>query len=266
MLSNRAIMGISAAAVLACIGGLAWYSKHRTLSPAPVVAVAPPIRNSPAAEPPPAIEHPVPEDATQTASLPELNGSDASILESLAGLFGAQALEQFLVPQEVIRHIVATIDNLPNRKVAQRLSPMKAVPGKFLTRGNDNAIELNSENDARYLPLVQLMQATNTEALTSIYFHLYPLFQQAYQNLGYPDKYFNDRVVAVIDHLLETPDVKSPIRLTQPNVLFEYEDPDLEARSYGQKALIRMGSENATALKARLRKIREAITKEPPQR
>jgi hypothetical protein len=48
--------------------------------------------------------------------------------------------------------------------------------------------------------------------------------------------------------------------------MFEYEDPDLEARSYGQKALIRMGSDNAAALKAKLRRFREAITKEPPQR
>jgi hypothetical protein len=267
MLSNRAIMGLSTVAVLACIGGLAWYSKHRAVTPEPVAIRAPPAETPPVVEPPPpTIAHPIPEDTSQVAPLPELNASDASMLESLTGLFGAQALDQFLVPQDVIRHIVATIDNLPNRKVAQRLSPMKAVPGKFLTRGNDNAIELNSENDARYLPLVQLVQATNTDAITALYFHFYPLFQQAYQNLGYPDKYFNDRVVVVIDHLLETPDVKGPIRLTQPNVMFEYEDPDLEARSYGQKALIRMGSENAAALKAKLRRFREAITKEPPQR
>ena len=38
-----------------------------------------------------------------------------------------------------------------------------------------------------------------------MYKQYYPLFQQAYVDLGYPEGYFNDRLVEVIDHLLATP-------------------------------------------------------------
>ena len=68
------------------------------------------------------------------------------------------------------------------------------------------------------------------------YRHFYPLFQQAYVDLGYPDGYFNDRLVEVIDHLLATPDVAGPIKLTQPSVFYQYADPSIEERSAGRSS------------------------------
>jgi len=38
-------------------------------------------------------------------------------------------------------------------------------------------------------------QLVDAKKLVSVYVHLYPLFQQAYVGLGYPDGYFNDRLV-----------------------------------------------------------------------
>ena len=49
----------------------------------------------------------------------------------------------------------------------------------------------------------------------------------------------------MIDHLLATPEIEGPIRLVQPKVLYEFADPELEARSAGQKLLLRMGAANA---------------------
>jgi hypothetical protein len=71
-------------------------------------------------------------------------------------------------------------------------------------------------------------------------------------------------MVQVIDHLLQTPDVKGQIRLVQPSVYYQFADPKLEALSAGQKALIRMGSANAAAVKAKLRELRAEIAKTPP--
>jgi hypothetical protein len=66
-------------------------------------------------------------------------------------------------------------------------------------------------------------------------------------------------LIEVIDHLLGTPDLEGPIALAQPNVLFEFADPALESMSAGQKALIRMGTANATAVKAKLRELRREL-------
>jgi len=95
--------------------------------------------------------------------------------------------------------------------------------------------------------------------MVATYRRFYPLFQEAFAQLGYPDGYFNDRVVAVIDHLLETPEPVEPIRLVQPHVLYQFADPDLEALSSGQKLLIRMGPDHISRIKAVLSDVRARI-------
>ena len=68
------------------------------------------------------------------------------------------------------------------------------------------------------------------------------------------------RLVVVIDHLLETPDLHEPVALTQQKVMYEFADPALEKRSAGQKLLLRSGPENERAIKSKLREIRAALT------
>ncbi|MEO8016650.1 MAG: DUF3014 domain-containing protein, partial [Pseudomonadota bacterium] len=120
---------------------------------------------------------------------------------------------------------------------------------------------LEAANYERYKSLVQLVRSTDTQHLVATYTRYYPLFQEAYESLGHPPQYFNDRLIEVIDHLLATPDIKVPIELAQPGVLYEFADPKLETRSAGQKVLIRMGSENATAVKDKLRELRGELVK-----
>jgi hypothetical protein len=152
-----------------------------------------------------------------------------------------------------------TVDNLPRKKVAVEKRPIKATPGQAVVTSVGDSTTLSDANYARYEPFIKLVQNTDSAKLTEFYFHFYPLFQQAYEDLGYPNAYFNDRVIEVIDHLLATPDVRGPLDLTQPKVFYEFADPKLESRSEGQKLLIRMGPQNAAALKKKLRDIRSQI-------
>ena len=115
------------------------------------------------------------------------------------------------------------------------------------------------------LSAISFAQNTDTKSLASVYFKLYPLFQQSYEDLGYPGQYFNDRLVEVIDDMLKTPDVQGPIELTQPKVFYEYADPKLEGLSAGQKLLLRMGPSNEAAMKAKLREFRKAIVNRPDE-
>jgi flagellar biosynthesis/type III secretory pathway protein FliH len=107
---------------------------------------------------------------------------------------------------------------------------------------------------------VQLFARVDTKTLVGAYAAHYPLFQQAYRELGYPQGYFNDRLVATIDSLLATPDVPGPIAVVQPKVMFEYARPELEALPAGQKIMLRVGPENARTVKAKLREVRQALT------
>jgi hypothetical protein len=148
---------------------------------------------------------------------------------------------------------------------------LRAVRGSFAvtrTAVNDSPGEetlvLAERNAARYSAAVMVIANLDMQQAAALYRRYYPLLQQTYEELGFPDRYFNDRLVEVIGHLLETPDLQGPIALVQPKVMFEYADPALEARSAGQKLLMRMGSKHASVIKAQLSKFREVITTKSP--
>ena len=165
-----------------------------------------------------------------------------------------------------MRNFVVTVDNLPRKKLAEQRRPVKPTPGEAIAVTSGESITLSPENSARYAAVMKLIQNTDTKQLGALYIRFYPLFQQSYEDLGYPGQYFNDRLVEVIDHLLKTPTVRGPIPLKQGRVFYEYADPELEARSAGQKLLLRMGSENAEVIKAKLRELRTVVTtsQDPP--
>jgi hypothetical protein len=258
----------SAAAAAVVIGGGALYYFKVVKGSAPTEA-KPPVAQAPAKpEPVPEAEHhPLPPPPADSKPLPPLNESDPVITESLGDVLGQKAIDQMLVPDQVIRHLVVTVDNLPRTKVAENMRPVKPTPGQTVTVANGDTVTLSADNYARYEPFVKLVQSASTEQLGALYLRYYPLFQQAYEDLGYPGQYFNDRVVQVIDHLLQTPDLRGPIELRQGRVFYEYADPALEARSAGQKLLLRMGPENAAAIKEKLRELKTFVTtsQDPPQ-
>ena len=244
------------------IAGVAWYlhSQQQVETPPPVAAATTPPPAAP--EPAPPTHYPVEEEpaATPPKPLPSLDDSDAETQAALGGVFGQQTLVDLFQLKGIIRRIVATIDNLPRDKVSGRVLAVKPVPGHFAVATTDGGRSISPENYARYSAYVRVAQLVDAKKLVTVYVHLYPLFQQAYVDLGYPDGYFNDRLVQVIDNLLAAPAPAAPVRLDQPNVLFVYADPELESLSAGQKMLIRMGPDNAAIVKEKLRQIRAEVT------
>lgn len=225
----------------------------------------PPVAEAPVPQPPAerGIRYPI-EREPEEKTLPALSESDPAVSEALAGLWGERALERFFL-NGFIRRVVATVDNLPREKLASRLLPVKPAAGMFRTAGKGESLIVSPENAARYAPYLELAAAIDSAKLVAVYAHFYPLFQQAYEDLGYPLGYFNDRLVEVIDHLLAAPEVPAQTKLVQPKVFYRYADPDLETRSAGQKILMRIGNENAARIKAKLRQIRSELTRSGPR-
>ncbi|MFN7085731.1 MAG: DUF3014 domain-containing protein [Burkholderiales bacterium] len=240
------------------------YFVTRQPAPAPPPK-QPAVAPSPAAPPSaPTIRHPV-ERQPQEKPLPALAESDAAIGQALAGLWHEKTLAQFFHLKDFVRRIVATIDNLPRQKLALRLLPVKTVGGKFLAAGEGDNLAIAPDNAARYAPYVRLAETVEAQKLVALYVRFYPLFQEAYLELGYPEAYFNDRLVEVIDHLLATPEPQTPPKLVRPKVFYLYADPEQEARSAGQKILMRIGNDHAARIKAKLREIRGEVTRQAPR-
>jgi hypothetical protein len=256
---NKPMIVVAAVVVLAGAGIAYYFHVHNTPAarlPAPAPAPAP------AGSAEPAIEHPVPNSGA-SAPLPSLGDSDAALRDALERALGKDAM-QYLVPESIVRHLVVTIDNLPRQKAPVAKRPTVAVPGTFMVEGDELHATLDPKNYARYDAMVGVVRKLDMKQVADVYLHFYPLFQGAYQDLGYPTGYFNDRLVQVIDSLLATPQIQGPIELTRPNVLYTFADPTLESRPAGQKILLRMGPDNAAVIKAKLTELRAIVTAAPP--
>ncbi len=143
------------------------------------------------------------------------------------------------MPDEIVRKIVVTMDNLPNDKVALRLRAVQPIPDSFVADGNnDDGYTLSPDNFSRYAPFVRTVEAADPEQLAALYFRYYPLLQEAYEELGYPGRQFHARAIAVIDDLLAAPTPEAPVELVRPKVMYQFADPGLEALSAGQKMMI----------------------------
>ncbi|WP_158883844.1 DUF3014 domain-containing protein [Rhodanobacter sp. L36] len=212
---------------------------------------------------PPPIQHPisqasVPASASTTA-LPALDDSDASVASALADLAGASDVHSLLISQQVIPRIVATIDSLPRRGLGTFMLPARTPRGNFIAINGPAGTLMSEQNIARYAPYMRIVENVDAKALVSWYVRSYPLFQDAYRQLGYPRGYFNDRLIVVIDNMLAAPDLDQPAALIPSKSSYAYVDPSLESLSAGQKLLLRVGPANEATLKAKLREIRAAI-------
>jgi hypothetical protein len=219
---------------------------------------------APAAVAPAEPQNPV--DTTADASLPKLADADAQVHAALVELLGAKAVGGFLQTDGFVRRFVATVDNLPREQAAARMWPVHPTPKRFEAKGSN----ISLDNGVRYTPFVLFVESVNARRAAALYRKLYPLFQEAYEELGYPNRYFNDRLVTVIDHLLQAPEpaappkvklveIKGDVPSERPWVHYEFVDPQLESLSAGQKMMIRTGLVNERRLKARLREFRGQI-------
>ena len=260
------------ALVLACVGAWFWLfqTEAQPAPPAPQpVAIGPPVTEAPAVqasapepEGPPALEA----TSQVRASVPP---PDAEA--TLSELFGNKAVLSLLQTHDFPRRFVATVDNLGRSHASARLWPVNPAAGRFMVERRGDTDLISADNGLRYTPYLLLLETVDMRQLAAAYVRLYPLFQQAYVDLGFPKRHFNDRLVEVIDLLLATPEpagpiavqlptINGPIQPERPWVLYEFEDPALQALPSGQRLLLRLGPVNERRLKGRLHEFRRLVT------
>lgn len=191
--------------------------------------------------------------------LPALDASDAVMLKLAESLIARPDLLALVMPQEMIRRIVVAVENIPARTIPQNRLPLKPPEGAFAVVKEGEGFMPDPANYHRYDRYAALMEGLDARRVVDAYVHLYPLFQNAYRELGYPKAYFNDRLMLAIDNLLATPEVTGPVSLVRSGVFYRYVDPDLEGLSAGQKLLLRMGPDNTAVIREKLADLRKEL-------
>ena len=255
--------------VVAAVVGVGWYFRDQLLPQPEQPTPIPTESAEPEADVDKSPTYPVaPLETTgsgprKLVPLPPLDDSDAYFLLALIDVFGAD-FEMLLVKEGLIDKFVATVDNLPRGHVAEKVRPVGRLSEPFRVEsvGPEKSLFVSPDNYKRYDALVGQIATADLDVLVETYQRFYPLFQESYQRLGYPNAYFNDRVVEVIDHILATPEPEEPLQLVQPHVLYEFADPELEELSSGQKLMLRMGSDHAAAVRRRLSDLRALLVEQ----
>ncbi|WP_414492368.1 DUF3014 domain-containing protein [Stenotrophomonas maltophilia] len=211
---------------------------------------------------PPAIKHPLDTEAAADPALPKLADSDGAAWGALSQLFQGEGPLTLLLRDHLIQRLVTQVDNLDKPSVPPTALAARPLPGNLQVEPGEGGERIAASNAARYAPYVQAFTSLDPAATAAAYKRFYPLIQQAYVDLGRPEGYFNDRLVAVIDHLLETPELAQAPRVERDERgRYRFVDSTLQSRSIGQKALLRMDPAQARAIKRQLQAIRSAITR-----
>ena len=145
-------------------------------------------------------------------ALPALNQSDQYLHLALSEILN-DGIAKLLSQTRLIERIVATIDNLSRQYMPQSMRPIAAIEDSFIveSQSGGNDFILSRKSYDRYEFLVDQLAIIGASELADIYLRFYPLFQEAYEDLGYPDAYFNDRMIDVINHLIATHNINDPI-------------------------------------------------------
>lgn len=205
--------------------------------------------------------------------LPMLSDSDPIAREALDELMSESDATQFIVSDNIIPRIVATVDLLGSRQIPGTVQAINGPESSFIASKNERPVTVvrNEEGDEipqffidpsnyqRYTPYVEMLEGVDTAQLVESYRGHAELFQQAYRQMGYADGDFSQRLAEIIDELLATPEGGDAVELVKPEAYYLFTDPTLESLSAGQKILLRMGDENAARVKTKLAEIRDAL-------
>lgn len=196
----------------------------------------------------------------EVVELPTLNMSDAFVLARLGALETGARLLELLSSEELIRRFVVFVENVSQGSLPQLEYPVRRLQQPMAVREVDeNLYEMQTVSYQRYTPLIDALTAVNPEQALAIYRTLKPLFQEAFAEIGYPNRNFDEVVIRAIDNVLNAQTAEGPFQLVKPKVMYVYADASIESMTPVERQLLRMGPQNAEKLKVALAQYRERL-------
>jgi hypothetical protein len=191
--------------------------------------------------------------------LTPLDSSDDLIRKLAKELSSNATLDSWLATKDLVRKFTAAVDN-----VARGASPAKQIDfwkplGTFSVYkvGPDEYIDPASYD--RYNTPAEVFVSFDPVESVRFYKGLKPLFQEAYKDLGYPDKDFDQTLKKAVVELLEAPIVEGNVRVEKKVKTYAYADSRLESLSDAQKEFLRMGPANVETIQLKLREMARAL-------
>tara|TARA_Y100001970_G_scaffold266778_1_gene355881 strand:- start:4459 stop:5376 length:918 start_codon:yes stop_codon:yes gene_type:complete len=199
------------------------------------------------------------EDETNVIELPTLTDSDPFVFETLQTLKNGMVLVDALAEDQIVRKFVVFVENISRGEFPQTGLPYKGLGQEMpVSEIDDNLFVMDQVAHSRFDQVVSTFVETDTDSAVAIYQMLLPLFQQAYAEIGFRNVSFDETLRGAINNVLRTTNMEGPYQLVKPSVMYLYADSSIENLAEVHKQLLRIGPDNTSALKA---KLREFLTK-----
>ena len=247
------IIAIVVVALLAFGLGVYWFlGRGDDAPPVETVVEAPP---EPAPPPPtPVAPEPV------SVEIPALDDSDPFVRDLVAALSSHPGLAAWLVNDGMIRRFVVTVDNIADgANPAQHITFMRPETRFTTTTGDDATLRIDPRSYVRFDLHTQIIDSLDTRGTADLYLRLEPLMDEAYVELGNPDRPFRGTLERAIVNLLNVPTFDNPPAVIEHAPFFHYADERFESLSPSQKQFLGMGPDNVRAIQATLRQLALAI-------
>jgi hypothetical protein len=194
-------------------------------------------------------------------AVPPLAESDAVVRRLVQALSNHPAVTAWLTTNGLIRNFTAAVTNIASGTLpAQQLGALRpAAPFRVLE--SDGRLYIDPQSYNRYNGIADAVGSIDPGGAANVYATLKPRIEEAFGELGSPNRRFDQVLQEAIVTLLRTPIPNRPPEVKRNQNAFGYgfADMRLEDLSPAQKILIRMGPRNAGIVKARLREIGLAL-------
>ena len=193
--------------------------------------------------------------------VPPLDQSDPVVRALVRALSDNPVVAAWLATDGLIRGFTVAVAN-----IAGGIAPRKALsalrpPAPFRVQERRGRFFIEPRSYDRYTALADAVASIDPMGATKLYATLKPRIEEAFGELGFPDRRFDQVLEQAIVTLVHTPTPEGPIQVvpSTEGIGYLFADGGLERLSESQKALLRMGPRNARVIKAKLRDIALAL-------
>lgn len=185
----------------------------------------------------------------------ELDGSDAAVRELVSATAIPAAMKGWLQQKELVRTLVAVVDNIAQGQSPAALLPFLAPGDKFAAVEKNGALFLDPKSYRRYDPMVDALTSVPDAVWITWYRTLRPTLEKAFRELGYPGVTFAQRLQQAVAQLTQVPALPAQVALERKVLSYACADAALEALNPAQKHLLRLGPVNAKRIQEKLRSL-----------
>ncbi|MCK5665179.1 MAG: DUF3014 domain-containing protein [Thiotrichaceae bacterium] len=198
------------------------------------------------------VEKPEQAVAEESFQLPPLNESDELFRENLVVM--SSGLGVWLQGENLITSYMTIINDFSQGLRIYKHMRFLSLNKPFAVKQDQQGLYIDPAGYNRYNQLVAAVNAISVQEALSLYKRYRPLFQQVFEQFGYPDDHHVDDIMKkAVANIVAAPVIEARIGLIRPTVRYKFADKNIESLDPVQKQMIRMGPENTRVVQEKLR-------------